>query len=61
MPVISWKKLGGKIPQNAWEEANGKLVFGEIKMKDSGAYSCTATNSVGSNEATVTIIVQGLY
>eukprot|EP00794_Sanderia_malayensis_P019599 gene19599-21529_t len=59
-PVITWKKLGGIMSTDAQIDVNGSLIFQNIKTEDSGAYSCTARNKVGSMQAATVILVQGL-
>eukprot|EP00794_Sanderia_malayensis_P002456 gene2456-2829_t len=57
-PVITWKKLGGIMSTDAQIDVNGSLIFQNIKTEDSGAYSCTARNKVGSMQAATVILVQ---
>eukprot|EP00794_Sanderia_malayensis_P019521 gene19521-21451_t len=57
-PVITWKKLGGIMPNDAQIDLNGSLIFQNIKTEDSGTYSCTAKNKLGSMQAAMVILVQ---
>eukprot|EP00794_Sanderia_malayensis_P002450 gene2450-2821_t len=57
-PQITWKKLGGIMPNDAQIDVNGSLVFKKIKTEDSGTYSCTARNKLGSMQAAMIIFVQ---
>eukprot|EP00794_Sanderia_malayensis_P002451 gene2451-2822_t len=55
-PVITWKKLGGIMPNDA--QIDGSLIFQSIKTEDSGTYICTAKNKLGSMQAAMVILVQ---
>eukprot|EP00794_Sanderia_malayensis_P019525 gene19525-21454_t len=58
-PVITWKKIGEIMPNDAQIDVDGSLVFEKIKIEDSGAYTCTAKNKLGSMQAAMVILVQG--
>eukprot|EP00794_Sanderia_malayensis_P002455 gene2455-2828_t len=46
------------MPNDAQIDVDGSLIFQDIKTEDSGAYSCTAKNKVGSMQATMILFVQ---
>ena len=35
--------------------------FGNVTMSDSGTYRCIVTNPIGSDNATVTVVVESMY
>ena len=51
----------------AVEHTNANAVFrtfysfGNVTMSDSGTYRCIVTNPIGSDNATVTVVVEGMY
>lgn len=56
-PVFTWKfhphnKSLETVIDNSWNVS--KLVFNSLQTKDSGTYSCTATNAARPNSANVT-------
>lgn len=56
-PVFTWKfhphnKSLETVIENSWNVS--KLVFNSLQTKDSGTYSCTATNAARPNSANVT-------
>ena len=34
--------------------------FGNVTMSDSGTYRCIVTNPIGSDNATITVVVEGM-
>ncbi|KAJ0065491.1 hypothetical protein NL108_012446 [Boleophthalmus pectinirostris] len=53
-PKISWSKDGKTYP----ESEDGSLVFTTVSLDDEGTYTCTATNSAGTDQALVQLLVQ---
>ncbi|KAJ4918756.1 hypothetical protein JOQ06_022871 [Pogonophryne albipinna] len=56
-PTISWSKLRSPLP---WRHSvtGGSLVLPSVGRQDSGEYICSATNSLGASEVTVTLDVE---
>ncbi|XP_010791290.1 basement membrane-specific heparan sulfate proteoglycan core protein-like, partial [Notothenia coriiceps] len=56
-PIISWSKLRSPLP---WRHSvtGGSLVLPSVGRQDSGEYICSATNSLGASEVTVTLDVE---
>ncbi|KAK5864266.1 hypothetical protein PBY51_001220 [Eleginops maclovinus] len=56
-PTISWSKLRSPLP---WRHSvvGGSLVLPSVGRQDSGEYICSATNSMGTTEVTVTLDVE---
>lgn len=44
---------------NAYEEKNGDLTLLNVQTGDAGAYICQATNSYGTANSVVTLLVHG--
>ena len=44
-PVISWKRLGAKLPVGRAQQVNGALVIRDITTNDTGNYICVATSA----------------
>lgn len=56
-PVISWIKDGkSELPFDTVVE-NGTLVFEKVRFEQQGEYSCVATNTQGTINATVQVVV----
>lgn len=60
-PIVRWEKEGVEVDN--WPEhitdMNGTLHFKGVRMEDKGKYVCTASNSQGVINITVTIDVVG--
>ena len=60
--VIVWRKNGKPLPQDGRfkvsSNSNKLQIFG-AELSDAGAYTCTATNTLGSDEATIMVVVKG--
>lgn len=58
-PGLTWKKQGGQLPpQTRMERTDiGTLLIPNIKTSDSGTYLCIGTNSIGSTESRIEVIV----
>ncbi|XP_047424502.1 basement membrane-specific heparan sulfate proteoglycan core protein isoform X3 [Mugil cephalus] len=56
-PVITWSKLRAPLP---WRHKvmNNNLVLPSVGRQDSGEYICSATNNMGTSEATVLLDVE---
>nr|WOJ52303.1 peroxidase-like protein 6 [Halisarca dujardinii] len=59
--VIVWEKDGRPLPQNGRFLADSnsyKLRIFDVEHSDAGMYTCTVTNQLGSDQATITVIVR---
>ncbi len=57
-PHITWTKEGGALADNMKPFNSGKnLLLVDVGGSDSGNYTCTASNSEGSDSATFTVSV----
>ena len=69
--TFTWQKDHGPILQStgitAVEHTSTRAVFrayyiiDNVTTSDSGTYRCTVTNAIGSDSATITIVVAGMY
>ena len=64
-PEISWKKVGQDFPAarerriHMMERGDTVFIIREVKTRDQGVYSCTATSDAGLIVANATVQVQG--
>ncbi|XP_005733181.1 hemicentin-1 isoform X1 [Pundamilia nyererei] len=59
-PKLSWEKDGSPVSESAGEYTilpSGELVIDSAQPEDAGSYTCVATNSVGQDSWTVTLLV----
>ncbi|GFU37430.1 interference hedgehog [Nephila pilipes] len=49
-PVITWRKLQGKLPHNRYQQFGGNLHLISVMQADEGTYECEADNSHGIKE-----------
>ena len=54
---ISWAKKGQPYLPRSVYARNGRLDFRRISYDDQGRYVCTASNQVGTSEATAEVLV----
>ena len=55
VPTIEWKKQGQTVRT---PDAN-VLILEDVKLEDSGEYSCMASNVIGTDQKTTTLTVKG--
>ncbi len=55
----SWSREGYRLLPPSAKSHDGTLVFKNAKEKDSGVYTCTASNQATTASATVVLIVGG--
>ena len=61
-PKLTWIRLVIPLPAGKSEVREGKLTIRNLRPVDSGLYQCVATNSLGSEKATMNLVVTaGLY
>ena len=58
-PNITWEKGGEKLPKRFGVEGCCTLLNNKTRKKDSGKFTCTASNGYGSSHVNVEIIVSG--
>lgn len=56
-PTLTWTRDGKKYTVSA----DGSLVLRDVGLDDEGTYTCTATNTAGTDEAGVQLLVQGWW
>ncbi|CAN9515659.1 unnamed protein product [Ophioblennius macclurei] len=58
-PKLTWLKNGGQIPPLARMDRTdiGTLLIPNIKMSDSGTYTCVGSNNIGTNSAPIEVSV----
>ena len=54
---IQWAKQGQPYLPRAVIAQGGRLMFRQISSEDQGRYTCTASNQIGTSEATAEVIV----
>nr|XP_057906676.1 basement membrane-specific heparan sulfate proteoglycan core protein isoform X5 [Doryrhamphus excisus] len=56
-PIVTWSKLRSSLP---WQHkvVDNHLVLHNVGRQDSGEYICTATNTMGTTEVTITLNVE---
>lgn len=59
-PNITWEKGGEKLPKRFGVEGCCTLLNNKTRKKDSGKFTCTASNGYGSSHVNVEIIVSEL-
>jgi len=64
VPKVTWKKLNGILPPIPRWSTDPKTYDTEAIIKnlvpeDAGEYICTGTNSVGSANTTIKLIIEG--
>ncbi|KAK7128964.1 hypothetical protein R3I94_017251 [Phoxinus phoxinus] len=59
-PALTWKKRGGSLPPQARMERTdiGTLVVPNVRSSDAGTYLCVGTNTAGSSEAYIEVLVK---
>lgn len=59
-PQVKWSKSGTTLPKDRrYIISNGNLKIFGVKLDDSSAITCTATNLVGEDSATTEITIKG--
>ena len=56
-PFVEWAKEGQPYLPRSVFASNGQLQFHEISSEDQGRYVCTASNPMGTSEATAEVVV----
>lgn len=59
-PVVTWRKLSGKLPQERVRYNNGTLQMSNVRKSDSDTYFCSAVNVLGTEERRVLLVVASL-
>ncbi|XP_060061512.1 basement membrane-specific heparan sulfate proteoglycan core protein isoform X2 [Erinaceus europaeus] len=58
-PQVTWSKVGGRLRPGIVQ--NGGIIrITQVELADSGQYRCTATNSAGSTQSQMLLLVQAL-
>lgn len=63
--TVSWTKGDHEVKdtedvQMSFENRTAVLHFSNVKLKDSGKYTCHAQNEAGSQKCTAALVVKGL-
>lgn len=63
-PVVTWFfNLAIQLPtqgdSRVQQAANNSLIFSPVRAEDEGSYTCRATNTAGTESATLQLIVHG--
>ena len=56
-PTVSWRKLTGTFPRHRTVLGDGSFTLRTAQKNDSGAYECTAQNTLGKISAVTTLVV----
>ncbi|XP_020618760.1 peroxidasin homolog isoform X2 [Orbicella faveolata] len=59
-PVVTWRKLSGKLPQERVQYNNSGLQISNVRKTDSDTYFCSAVNLVGTTEKSSLLVVVSL-
>ena len=59
-PVITWRKLSGKLPQERVQYNSSILQIYNVRKADSDTYFCSAVNLVGATEERSLLVVVSL-
>ncbi|XP_038064898.1 protein turtle homolog A-like [Patiria miniata] len=57
-PIISWKKINGKLPQLRSSVSQNSLMIRGLTKEDHGIYQCLATNQIAAVVSTTQLIVE---
>lgn len=62
-PTVVWTREGDDLSLDARVTVTeeGQLAFSSVVAADTGAYTCTASNSIGVATASTTLSVLGTY
>ena len=58
-PAIVWSKLDNRSQISQLAISEGKLLLKNVQASDSGAYKCSATNTLGQACAVARLVVNG--
>lgn len=56
-PVVTWRKLSGKLPQERVKYNNGSLQISNVRKTDSDTFFCSAVNLLGTDEVRALLVV----
>lgn len=56
-PVVTWRKLSGKLPQERVQYNNGSLQISNVRKADSDTFFCSAVNLLGTDEGRALLVV----
>lgn len=57
-PQVTWSKVGGRLRPGI-VQSGGIVRIAHVELADAGQYRCTATNSAGTTQSHVLLLVQG--
>ncbi|XP_038319304.1 basement membrane-specific heparan sulfate proteoglycan core protein isoform X13 [Canis lupus familiaris] len=58
-PQVTWSKVGGRLRPGI-VQSGGIVRIAHVELADAGQYRCTATNSAGTTQSHVLLLVQAL-
>ncbi|XP_032156611.1 basement membrane-specific heparan sulfate proteoglycan core protein isoform X9 [Sapajus apella] len=58
-PQVTWSKVGGRLRPGI-VQSGGVVRISHVELADAGQYRCTATNSAGTTQSHVLLLVQAL-
>ena len=58
LPSITWRKVDGRLPEDAVVSQNGSLLIGSLKTGDGGMYKCYGESPIGKSHASMILVIR---